>query len=75
MNMYNVLKCDSPKLITEEIVSDNLEKLKKAHLIVLCKSELYFQNEDGSTIDTIYPVGDDAAVLIAYLVGKPIMLG
>lgn len=75
MNMYNVLECDNPKLITEEIISDNLERLKKSHLLVLCGSELFFQNEDGSSIDSMYPVSDSAAIFIAYLVGKPIMLG
>jgi len=41
------------------------KQLKDCTLLVLCKSELFFQKYGGDTITTWYPVGVEAASVIS----------
>jgi hypothetical protein len=48
------------------------EKLKDCTLLVLCKSELFYQTDEGKTITTDYPVSKTAASVTALLLGIPL---
>lgn len=71
--LVKLIECDNPKKINKNTIKVELEKLQDVDLLVLCKKELFFQNAKGGTMETIYPVCDEAAVFIACLIDKPIM--
>lgn len=48
------------------------DKLKDCTLLVLCKSELFYQTDDGKTITTDYPVSKTAASVTSLLLGIPL---
>jgi hypothetical protein len=65
-----MIACNKPKKINKHFI---LAKWKKATALVLCKEELFFQTDTGETLDSIYPVGEDAACIIAIYFNLPIM--
>ena len=51
---------------------DRPEKLENCTLLVLCKSELFYQTENGKTIVTDYPVSKIAASVTSLLFNIPL---
>jgi len=47
-------------------------KIKKADVLVLCKSELFLQKIGGETIDSIYPCAKEIAELLGELYAKEV---
>lgn len=56
----------------KETMIDRPEKLKDCTLLILCKSELFYQTDEGKTITTNYPVSKTAASVTALLLGIPL---
>jgi hypothetical protein len=55
-----------------EVPIEKPEKLKDCTLLVLCKSELFYQTADGKTITTDYPVSKTSASVTSLLLGIPL---
>ncbi len=68
--MKNLIETDIPKKIKADMID---QSLYEADALVLCKRELFFQTNEGETKGIIYPVGYEAAMIIAAYFDKPIM--
>lgn len=70
MKVKNLIEAFNPRKISSDAIDKSLHE---ADALVLCKGELFFQTNEGETLASIYPVGDEVAMIIAVYFDKPIM--